>query len=69
MENSPLRSRPDYLVCTCFGVMCSEIQQAVAKGCDNFEKLQEALMVGTGCSSCVDEVREILAEELKANKK
>lgn len=69
MQNSPLRSRPDYLVCTCFGVMYSEIQQAIANGCNNFEKLQEALMVGTGCSSCVDEVREILAEEMGENKK
>ena len=68
MERSPLFNRPDYLVCTCFGVMLSEIQQAIARGGDTFEKLQDSLMVGTGCSSCVSEVCEILTEELKANR-
>lgn len=61
---SPLTNRPDYLVCTCFGVMYSEICTAIAQGCKTFEELQDALMVGTGCSSCVNEVNEILKEEL-----
>lgn len=65
MQKSPLMNKPDYLVCTCFGVMYSDIVQAVAQGCDEFEKLQDALMVGTGCSSCVSEVCEILATELE----
>lgn len=54
--------RPDYLVCTCFGVMYSEIVSAIDKGCKDFESLQDALMVGTGCSSCVEEVNSILTE-------
>ena len=57
-------SRPDYLVCTCFGVMYSEICMAIKNGCKSFESLQESLMVGSGCSSCVNEVVEILQEEL-----
>jgi NAD(P)H-nitrite reductase large subunit len=61
---SPLMNRPDYLVCTCFGVMYSEICTAIEKGCTNFDQLQDALMVGTGCSSCVNEVNEILKERL-----
>jgi bacterioferritin-associated ferredoxin len=60
---SPLESKPDYLVCTCFGVMYSEISTAIKNGCKSFESLQESLMVGTGCSSCVQEVYEILKEE------
>ncbi len=61
---SPLSNRPDYLVCTCFGVMYSEICTAIEKGCKTFDQLQDTLMVGTGCSSCVSEVNEILKERL-----
>ncbi len=61
---SPLEQKPDYLVCTCWGVMYSEIVQAIKDGCTDFEHLQEQLMVGTGCSSCVEEVHEILKETL-----
>ena len=60
---SPLASRPDYLVCTCMGVMYSQICQAIATGSDSFEKLSSLLGVGTGCTSCVSEVKMILKEE------
>ena len=59
---SPLSQRPDYLVCTCFGVMYSEICTAIKNGCTTFDMLQDSLMVGTGCNSCVDEVKEILKQ-------
>ena len=70
MQNykSPLHERPDYLVCTCFGVMYSEICAAIKNGAKNFDSLQDSLMVGTGCSSCVAEVKEILQQELSAHK-
>lgn len=55
-----LENKPDYLVCTCWGVMYSDIIKAIENGCHDFESLQEKLMVGTGCSSCVPEVQEIL---------
>jgi ferredoxin-nitrate reductase len=69
MKNSPLLKRPDYLVCTCFGVMHSEIVTAIENGCKDFESLQESLMVGTGCTSCVNEVNEILREQLNRESK
>lgn len=59
---SPLEQKPDYLVCTCWGVMYSEIVDAIKAGATDFEALKDQLMVGTGCSSCVPEVYEILAE-------
>jgi bacterioferritin-associated ferredoxin len=65
MSESPLLKRPDYLVCTCMEVMYSDIVQAISEGTDTFEKLSDQLGVGTGCSSCVDEVHEILTEQLK----
>lgn len=61
---SPLEKRPDYLVCTCMCVMYSDIIEAIKNGNDTFQKLSDTLGVGTGCSSCVCEVKEILKEEL-----
>jgi bacterioferritin-associated ferredoxin len=53
-------SEPDYLICTCMGVMRSEIVNAIKNGSDTFKKLSEELGVGTGCSSCVAEVNSLL---------
>ncbi len=55
----------DYLVCTCMGVMKSEILDAINNGADTFEQLSQDLGVGTGCSSCVEEVQQMLAKGLK----
>ncbi len=55
----------DYVVCTCMGVMKEEIIESIRNGNDTYERLQDALGVGTGCSSCVPEVHEILADSLK----
>ena len=61
-ELTPLSKKPDYLVCTCMGVMCSEIEESIAEGNDSFDALSECLEVGTGCNSCVEEVNYILKE-------
>lgn len=61
--------KPDYLVCTCMVVMHSDIVAAIEKGHNTFEALQEHLYIGTGCSSCVQEVHEILKRTLAAHKK
>lgn len=58
-------SKPDYVVCTCMGVMRSEIEQAIVQGATTFQALSDQLGVGTGCSSCIDEVCQILAEVKK----
>lgn len=57
---SPLSQRPDYLVCTCMGVMYSELLEAIQSGDTTFKLLSDKFGVGTGCSSCVDEVVEML---------
>ncbi len=61
--------KDDYVVCTCMEVMHSAILEAISKGEDSFDKLSDSLGVGTGCSSCVQEVHEILKEEAEKNKK
>lgn len=55
--------KDDYIVCTCMEVMYSDIVKAIDEGEDTFDKLSDRLGVGTGCSSCVCEVQEILKEE------
>lgn len=66
-EKSLLSERPDYLVCTCMEVMYSQIVDAIEQGCNTFEELSDMLGVGTGCSSCVEEVYEILKEIKEVN--
>jgi bacterioferritin-associated ferredoxin len=56
---------PDYLICTCMGVMMSEIVTAIHGGADSFKKLADQLGVGTGCSSCVAEVNDLLEKNKK----
>jgi NAD(P)H-nitrite reductase large subunit len=63
--SSLLSQKPDYLVCTCMGVMYSDIVAAIAQGNTTFEALQETLLVGTGCSSCHEEVQQILKEQAR----
>ena len=46
-------------------VMHSQLVDAISEGEDTFNKLSDRFGVGTGCSSCVQEVNEILKEELK----
>ena len=57
--------KDDYIVCACMEVMHSQLVDAISKGDNTFDKLSDKLGVGTGCSSCVPEVTEILNEELK----
>lgn len=51
----------DHLVCVCMGVMSSDICDAIDLGHNTFEKLSQKFEVGTGCSSCVTEIHEIIA--------
>lgn len=53
----------DYLVCTCMGVMHSDICEAIKQGAGTFQELSDQLGVGTGCSSCVAEVESILKSQ------
>lgn len=63
-NESPFLQKPDYVVCTCMGVMCSEIEDAIDQGCTTFESLSDRLMVGTGCNSCVAEIEDMLVRKV-----
>jgi len=63
---SPLMQKPDYVVCTCMGVMHSEIVKALEeKKATTVQGLSDLFGVGTGCSSCICEVEELLQEYKK----
>lgn len=62
-QNQVTSNSQDYLVCTCMGVMKSDILEAIEQGADSFEALSEELGVGTGCSTCVEEVQQLLAQK------
>jgi NAD(P)H-nitrite reductase large subunit len=59
-QQSLIECKPDYLVCTCMGVMYTEICAAIQEGDASIKALSERLMIGIGCSSCVPEVQNIL---------
>lgn len=65
MMVSPLEKMPDYLVCACMCVMYSEIVEAIDSGCKTFDDLSSSLLVGTGCNSCVAEIKQIVKEKVK----
>lgn len=59
-KESLLMQKSDYIVCTCMCVMYSDILRALDQGASTFDHLQELLYVGTGCSSCVQEIHDII---------
>lgn len=48
------------LVCSCSQVGAGNIEEAIAKGCNDFTELCNKTGAGLGCGSCKSEVREIL---------
>ncbi|NBQ16796.1 (2Fe-2S)-binding protein [bacterium] len=59
----------DYIVCTCMEVTYLQIIEEIKNGSDSLKKLSKSLGVGTGCSSCVDEIEEMLIQNSEKNKK
>lgn len=61
-NQSRIAQKPDYVVCTCMGVMYSEILEAIERGANTLDDLSDLLAIGTGCTSCVPEVIDIIAQ-------
>ncbi|MFZ5508444.1 MAG: molybdopterin-dependent oxidoreductase [Pseudomonadota bacterium] len=53
------------IVCACHGVAEPDIRGAIARGA-SLERLQQDLRCGTGCGSCVPEIRRLLRVEQAA---
>jgi ferredoxin-nitrate reductase len=56
------------LVCSCNNVGQGNLENAIAAGCADFDKLCSQTGAGTGCGSCRPEVRGIL-EKMKVSQK
>lgn len=58
------RVDPGRIVCSCFSVGENAIRAAIADGCDSASALGARLRCGTGCGSCVPELKALF--EVKA---
>lgn len=55
---------PRRLICRCLGVSSTRILEcAREKGLTTVEEIGQALLAGTGCSTCQPEIEELLADE------
>jgi assimilatory nitrate reductase catalytic subunit len=50
------------IICSCFGIGASQIENAVAAGCRSVSAIGHALAAGTNCGSCRGEIGKIIAE-------
>ena len=49
------------IVCTCMGVTCERIKNAVDSGAGTLAEVQEATGAGTVCGACLEEVESLIA--------
>jgi len=49
------------IICACNNVGELELKAAIASGSDSLEKLKSCTMAGTGCGSCVPEMKRLLS--------
>jgi assimilatory nitrate reductase catalytic subunit len=49
------------IVCACHGVGERTLTEAIAQGASSIEDLGRVLKAGTGCGSCIPELRALLA--------
>lgn len=59
----PLKGK---LVCSCSQIGIGNIEEAIANGCHDFNKLCSETGAGLGCGSCKPEVKQILEKQLVA---
>lgn len=50
----------DDIICTCTGTTKEKIEQLIANGADNIDKISSATGANTGCGSCDVLIQELL---------
>lgn len=55
----------DDILCNCFGVTITEVEEAIKNGADTVEKVGEVTSAGTGCGCCQLGIQKLID---KANK-
>jgi assimilatory nitrate reductase catalytic subunit len=67
MTGRPGLSEPGELVCACFSVGLSAIQESLASGkATSTAEIGKALRAGTKCGTCLPEIESIVIHELNA---
>ncbi len=59
-QRSDEGSDPGRIICSCFCVGENTIREAIAGGCGSVASLGASLRCGTGCGSCVPELKGLL---------
>lgn len=63
LRGAPLQAADcSALVCSCFQVRQQRIQQAIAAGARCSQSLGDQLKCGTGCGSCLPEIRQLIQQ-------
>lgn len=52
------------VVCGCFNITDQDIAKAISNGAKSFEEVQEITKVGTGCNSCSEGIKALVADLL-----
>jgi len=66
VEDSPYslvlgeQSSAEKMICTCFQVSETSINEAIGNGCDSPESLGKELKCGTNCGSCIPELKALI---------
>lgn len=53
-------NQEDDIICTCTGTTKEKIEQLIANGADNIDKISSATGANTGCGSCDVLIQELL---------
>ena len=64
-QHHRIRERLPQIVCDCLGVTDQEIEEEVKNGAMDFDLLQQATGVGTGCGACHELVCRLIEEYLE----
>jgi len=57
--------KQESIICTCTGTTKEKIEQLIAKGADDLNKISSATGANTGCGSCDILIEELLAQQKK----
>lgn len=49
-------------VCVCNAIKASEVQEAMANGCNSVEDLSAELGLGTGCGTCLEYAQRMVED-------
>jgi NAD(P)H-nitrite reductase large subunit len=60
MNNNNQDNQEDDIICTCTGTTKEKIEQLIANGADNLDKISSATGANTGCGSCDVLIQELL---------